>query len=320
MTPTIPRRVARLSALALSVGLLSSATGFAQTAQGAPSIITAAELAARLDDPTLVLLHVGSAPGYRAGHIRAARHVTPALLSTPHGEGRLTLELPDEDDLRTSLLALGINDTSEVVVYYAEEWVSQATRVIFTLDYAGLGGRTHLLEGGLAAWTAAGRPVTDTSEPPVTAPGELTLRTNPAAVIGLDALEDLVGSGNHDGPRATVIVDARSADFYTGANNRRGEIRRPGHIPGAVNLPYTDFFTPAVGADKGPLVLKPRTELEAMFAAAGITRGTKVVTYCHIGQQATVPFLVARLLGYNVRLYDGSFEQWDANTSLPVEK
>jgi thiosulfate/3-mercaptopyruvate sulfurtransferase len=289
----------------------------AQAAGDAPSLVTVAELARRLDDPALVLLQVSSDADYAAGHLRGARHVTPAMLSTPRGEGRLTLQLPDEQVLRSRLASLGITDASRVVVYHGGDWVSPATRVVFTLDAVGLGGRTQMLDGGLAAWKAAGHPVTTEATAPVTNTGDLTLRPRPS-VITFDEVKALARETGSGTARAATIVDARATDFYTGASDGRGSIPRPGHIPGAVSLPFTSFFTQA-GPD-GPQVLKPRAELEAMFAEAGIAAGTTVVTYCHIGQQATVPFLVARMLGYDVRLYDGSFEEWSADATVPVER
>ena len=310
-----PRPSARL-ALVTVMSLLVTSSGWTQPVSDRPSVITAADLAARLADPSLVLLHVGDEAHYKAGHIAGARHITPMTLSTPRGEGRLTLELPDADDLRDTLMGLGIGNGSTVVVYYADDWMSQATRIVFTLDTAGLGGRTRLLDGGLPAWRAAGHPVTDAPAQPVTKPADLTLTPRPAVVATLDEVRALTVA-----PGQTRIVDARTADFYTGANDRRGEIPRPGHVPGAINLPYLDFFERAPGGgDSAPQVLKPRATLEAMFTAAGLAPGTSLVTYCHIGQQATVPFFVARLLGYDVRLFDGSFEEWSANTSVPVEK
>jgi thiosulfate/3-mercaptopyruvate sulfurtransferase len=310
-------------ALATAAALLLAAPGQAQPPEGAPSLITAAGLQSRMGEPSVVLLHVGDADGYRTAHIPGARHVTPALLSTPRGEGRLTLELPAPEDLRVVLGGLGISNRSTIIVYHAGDWVSQATRVVFTLDYAGLGGQTRLLDGGLAAWRAAGQPVTDAAEPPALQVSDLVLRPRSDAVIGFDEMKALAGVQSD-----RTIVDARAADFYSGANDRRGEIPRPGHVPGSVNLPYTDFFTPAAGGDvpsggaaaPAPRLLKPRAELEDMLAAAGITTGRRLVVYCHIGQQATVPFLVARMLGYDVRLYDGSFEQWSATATVAVEK
>lgn len=289
-----------------------------------PSPIDTAALHERLGDAGLVLLHVGPSADFAAGHIPGARPVTPADVSTPAGDGRLTLQLPDADTLRTRLQALGITDASTVVVYPAtSNAVSQATRVVFTLDSLGLGARTRWLDGGLEAWRAAGHAVA-TGAPPAPAsaagPGQpearLTLMPRPAAVAQLEDVRATIGAPASSS--ATVVVDARATDFYTGANDRGGAIPRPGHVPGAVSLPYTSFFTRA--RPDAPLVLKPRPALEAMLAAAGIRPGTSLITYCHIGQQATVPYVVARLLGYDVRLYDGSFEEWSATTAVPVDR
>jgi thiosulfate/3-mercaptopyruvate sulfurtransferase len=106
------------------------------------------------------------------------------------------------------------------------------------------------------------------------------------------------------------IVDARDPQFYTGATVPQG--RRAGHIPGASNITYS-----TVVDDKGKL--KPQAELEEMFKNAGIKKGDRVVSYCHIGQQATVIYFVARYLGYDARMFDGSWEDWSNHTELPAE-
>ena len=72
----------------------------------------------------------------------------------------------------------------------------------------------------------------------------------------------------------------------------------------------------------GPLELRQQDEmgeLATLFAKANVKPGDTVVAYCHIGQQATGTLFAARLLGYNVKLYDGSFEDWSAHADFPVE-
>ena len=129
-----------------------------------------------------------------------------------------------------------------------------------------------------------------------------------------EAVADLAWVRSHAGAKGSVVIDARLPQFYTGASDNNGRIPRPGHVTGAVNAPYTSFVDETTGA------FKPRAELEAMLKAAGATPGTAITTYCHIGQQATVPYFVARLLGYDVKLFDGSYEEWARTPDAPVSK
>jgi len=92
---------------------------------------------------------------------------------------------------------------------------------------------------------------------------------------------------------------------------RRVVIVGRGHIPSAVNIP---FSTLADAANK----LKDSAMLKSLLSDAGIKQGDQIVSYCHIGQQATLVYFVAKYLGYDARLYDGSFEDWSKRTELPV--
>ena len=285
---------------ALVLALLAPAVA---SAQPAPSFITPGALAASLDRPEVIVLHIGDKEGYAAAHIAGARHVELSMLTAPSQPG-LQNEMPAPADLEAKLEALGIGDRSRVVVYFAKDdlaQVAQAARVVFTLDYAGLGGRTEILDGGLPAWVRAGQ-ATTTAVPTVT-PGSLTVKANPAALVDLAWVREHASGAQ--------LLDARPRPFYTGADDRNGELKRPGHIPGAVSLPFGSFFN----EDK---TLKPTADLEKMFADAGITKGTPLVTYCHSGVQATVPYVVARMLGYDVRVYDGSYQQWSASEAPVV--
>jgi thiosulfate/3-mercaptopyruvate sulfurtransferase len=106
-----------------------------------------------------------------------------------------------------------------------------------------------------------------------------------------------------------AIVDARTPEFYTGAS--AGRMPRAGHIPGAVNIPFSSL---ADSANK----MKDSPTLRQILTDAGIKQGDQIVSYCHIGQQATVVYFVAKYLGYDARLYDLSFEDWSKRSELPV--
>ena len=294
-------------AVAAMVSAVLAAPAQAQTAPSdRPSLIAPNALAARLAEPGLVLLHVGEKAEYAVEHLPGARLVEVSTLSIPRQPGTLSLQLLPPDQLTPVLQALGITNQSRVVVYAGKDWVSPTTRVVFTLDYAGLGGRTMILDGGMPSWKAAGKPVTSVI-PGTATPGALILTPRPEAVA------DQAWIAAHAGQPGTTIVDARNTEFYTGDSNNNGRIPRPGHVAGAVSVPFTAFFN-------DDNTFKSRAKLEALLEAAGAAPGTTVATYCHIGQQATVPYVVARLLGLEVKLYDGSFEEWSASANAPVNR
>lgn len=271
------------------------------------AVVSVAELAGRLADPDLVLLHVGDRAEYEQAHIPGARHVTLADISVSDRSATgLTLELPPADQLRQRLAALGISDRSRIVVYYGKDWITPATRVVFTLDYAGLGGRTSLLDGGQQAWTREGHAVTADVPPP--REGRLSpLRTRPIVVDAEFVRSRLDTNG-------IALVDARTAGFYDGTDvgGPKDRPNRAGHIPGARSLPFTE----TAGDD---LRLRSLEDLRSVFSRAGVKPGDTVLAYCHIGQQATAVIFAARRLGHPVLLYDGSFEDWSRRSELPVE-
>jgi thiosulfate/3-mercaptopyruvate sulfurtransferase len=260
-------------------------------------------LAKHLDDPNLVLLHVGDPQEYPAEHIAGARLITLRDISTPHAPGTLPLEMLAPDELRRRLEKLGISDDSRIIVYHGKDWVSPATRVVLTLDWIGLGDRTSLLDGGMPLWKQEGRAVTDVA-PAAAKIGRLTTRPTRGDLI----VDHATVQRSIRAPGVT-IVDARAAMFYDGPPH--GE-HRAGHIPSAVNVPFNSVF----GDD---LRLLSRDSLTTLFHKAGVRPGDSIVVYCHIGQQATAVIFAARSLGYTARLYDGSFDDWSGRKELPVE-
>ena len=301
------RTLALLSLRAVAVAALAAPSLAAAQAPRESMLVSTTWLARHLKDPNLVLLHVGDKGEYGRIHIPGARHISFDDISISDHSGKgLMLEMPAAEDLRTKLAGLGISDDSRVVLYYGNDWVSPATRAFLTLDYAGLGGRTSILDGGMSAWIREGNAVTDVV-PPARSGTLAALRTRPIIV-------DAAYVRAHIGKGGTSIVDGRTASFYDGVQTGGSHDvpHRTGHIATAKSVPFNELHD-----DK--LMLKPAAELAALFAKAGVAPGDTVIGYCHIGQQATAMLFAARSLGHPVLLYDGSFEDWSRRTEYPVE-
>ena len=206
--------------------------------------------------------------------------------------------------MKATFEKLGVSNDSRIVVYFSKDWVTPTSRVYFTLDYLGLGDRTSILDGGLPAWIAEKRPVT--AEVKTAEAGRFTPRPNSKLVVDAAWV-----SGNLHKP-GVAILDARDAKFYTGES--AGMMPRAGHIPTAKSIPFGTLVEDANNKFKSPDALRQ------IFDNAGVKQNDSVATYCHIGQQASLLYFVARYLGYDAHLYDGSFEDWSNRKDLPVEK
>ena len=276
--------------------------------QGAASLLVDGDwLTAHLHDRDLILLEVGPKEAYASKHIPGARSMSMNDVVRPMshnmGDSEIMVELPETATLRAKLESFGISDNSRVVLYFASNKVMSATtRVLFTFDYIGLGERTSLLDGGLPAWVAAGKPVT-AEEPAALKPGHLSARATKNSVADVELVKSI---NAHPGYH---LVDARAAVFYNGTEPT---YKKNGHIPGAANIPFTDVFNDKLLFDKN--------QAAKLFEQAGIKSGDTVVAYCHIGMQATAVILAARMLGHPAMLYDGSFQDWAVNNRGPVEK
>ncbi len=294
-------RRASLSVVLLT-GLVAGAEAQA-TLGRADLLVTPDWLAAELDNPKLVLLHVGEKTEYDAGHITGARFLQMRDLSTPMTRDTtvLALEMPPADEIRRRLERFGISDDSRIVIYWGNDWVSPSTRALLTLQYIGLGAQASILDGGLPAWKKAGHGVT--VEVPAARTGTLSARSTVPVIVDGDFVKSHVRAPGY------AIIDARNTVFYDGPPSEHAP--KPGHIPGAVNLVFDVPF----GLD-GRLLRE--AQLRELFTKAGIEPGDTIIAYCHIGQQATVIVFAAQTLGYDVKLYDGSFQDW-ALRGLPVE-
>ncbi len=295
--PTSPslRRLARCCVLAVLV-LVTGPGRLLTQGPTAPLVVTSEWLAEHLNDPAVVVIHVGDADDYAAGHIPGARMLPYNRFSVRRGT--VTTELPGVDSLRTLFEALGISDASHVVAY--AEHGPMATRLLFTLAYLGH-PRYSLLDGGLVKWRAERRSVSTAA--PVITPGKLSPRTPREVVADADWVQARLGQPG------LSLIDTRTTGEYNGTGNRSG-MPSAGHLAGAQQLEWETLF-----ADSA-VTLKPRAELERMYAER-VRPGDRVVTYCWIGYRGSATWFVAHYLGYDARLYDGSYQDWQQR-ALPT--
>jgi thiosulfate/3-mercaptopyruvate sulfurtransferase len=278
--------------------LVGPAAVQAQAARLDAPIVSTQWLADHLNDPTVVVLHLANIRrDYTTGHIPGARFLwfNDVAPSNPD----LNTELPSVEQLKTLFESLGVSDNSRVIVY-GQSLTPVVARVYMTLDYLGAGDRAAVLDGGLKAWKAEGRPIS--TEVPKVARGKFTPHVHADAVVNADFVK-----ANIDKP-GLKILDARTPNFYTGEG---GGGPRPGHVTSAQNIPYTTLMD---STEK----LKDRSAISAMFAAAGVQPTDRVVTYCHVGQQASLLYLAAKYVGLKASLYDGSFEDWSSREDTPI--
>ncbi len=290
----------------LFVVLVCNATLLTATEAPSPDalspVVSTAWLAEHLADPDLITLHIGMPGSYGEGHIPGARSASMRRLIRVNEAG-IRDEMLSAEDIAEALAALGIGSRSRIVIYFADENGAWAVaRYLLTLEHAGLSGRVAYLDGGLPKWVDEERPVS--ADAPSVETADLAVTIAPDVLVDTEWLRDRLDESG------IAVVDGRPAEGYSGLS---GHWDRLGHIPGAGNIP---FFT--LLAEEPPYLLKSREELADMFRAAGVQPGDTVVVYCGTGLWASLPYLAARYLDYDVRLYDGSFQEWSATEDLPV--
>ncbi len=280
--------------------LLISALAAAQDAPGAKYLVSTAWLANHLNDPKVVVLEVdhdmGGMDMGTPKHIPGARRADLNQIQVK--TNGLEVELPPDATLKEIFEKLGVSDDTQVVLY-SSMWPPMITRVFYTLQYMGH-DNVALLDGSIQKWNAEKRPtVAQYSSAP--SPGSLTLNLHPEVRAMLADVKALSAANDPN----TVLLDARPVDRY-----------KKGHIPGAQNMFSEDTVLDA----KNNPTFKSPDELRKMLAARGIKPGEKIVAYCEIGYWATLDFFVAKYLGYPVAMYDGSMNEWDDKSKLPLVK
>ena len=254
-----------------------------------------------MNDPDLVIIQPSFLKlDYDNEHIKGARYLWPDWLTANSPEG--TYNPPDPKVATKVLQDLGINKNSKVVLCHAFGDVSITARMFITLENLGLRDKVYYLNGGLVAWKKAGFPVT--KELPVVKKGNFIATTSAPLLVDKDYVMNSLKT------KSAEVVDARMKRFYDGDPTGNP---RDGHIAGALNLAYTDMIDSTNN-------IKPTEVLMKNFQAVLPDKSKEVVTYCFIGQTASVIYLTGRSLGYNVKVYDGSMQEWSRKPELPMEK
>ena len=256
----------------------------------------------KLKDPNMVILQVNFLKyEYDKEHIPGAQFLWPEWLApnSPYGN----YNAPDPKAATELLQSFGITNSSIIVLCHMRNDVPATARMFLTLENLGLRGKVYFLNGGLEAWKKAGFEVT--TKVPTVKKGNFTVTAGNILVDKEYVLKTL------QSPNA-LVVDARLKNYYDGdpVGNPRN-----GHIKGAANIAYPDLL------DANNFnMFKPTEELQSYFTSVVPDKNKELVTYCFIGQTASVVYMAGRMLGYTMKLYDGSLQEWSRLEDLPMEE
>ncbi len=296
--------VKSLFAAALASAVISIATMTGASATSA--LVTAEWVEQNLKNPKVRVVEVSVEPGvFERGHIPGAQNIVwhTDLVDT------VSRDIASPEKFQALVRKLGIDKDTTVVLYGDNNnWFAAWGAWVFStygLD------NVKLLDGGRKKWELDKRAFSNRLES--VAPTQVSLNEpNTRLRAKISDVLNVVHKRNN-----AVLVDIRSADEYSGKifspPGSQELAVRAGHVPGAVNVPWVQAVNAADGT------IKPVDELKKLYAAAGIDGSKPVVVYCRIGERSSHTwFVLSKILGYDVRNYDGSWTEYGNSVGNPI--
>jgi len=248
-------------------------------------------------DPELVIVDARSKADYKKGHINGAINIPVKATFNP----KINTDRVGNIKYIAALFSnAGISNDHAIVIYDGNSYID-AGRVFWVLEVYGH-KKVKLLNGGIEGWKISAKQSLSQIETLLPVSDYIPTINSKRFITKFSmqlAIED----------KDTLVIDSRDKKDFDGETSIAS---RSGHIPSAINIPWTENFVEVNGVK----MLKPVDELLKIYAVA--KQGRRVILYCNKGKQSSLSYTVMRQLGYDAAHYDGSWYEWANDPALPI--
>ena len=259
-------------------------------------MVSTAWLQPHLTDPQVRVVFTGDRGVYDRAHIPGARFIDHMdTLGMQMAGGNMDHRMRPLPDLAKALaVKAGAADGTHIVLY--GDSPMQTGWIYMALAAVGHESDVSMLDGGINLWRSEDRPVSTAIPPPGS--GVLTVRPAPDVIVDAPYVRERLQSP------AVKVLDVRTTMEWNS-----------GHLPGATLILWQDLYS-----DQRMLTFKSIEEIKALLTRAGVAPNQSVVTYCAVGMRASLMCWAARAAGIPARVYVGSWQDWQRDSSNPIVK